>query len=194
MLCTIHNQLLKLRMRSALSLSPLLWAGCALGSFLLLASPAQALESDKEQPITIESVEQSADLQTNKLLFSGDVVATQGSIKLTADKVEVTRNTDGSLQSIVAYGNPTTFEQKQDNGRYIRSRSTTISYLPAETKIVLQGRAVIWQGDSRMSGERIEYNINTQRMYAVNNNSQGGRVLSTFVPADFNKDKDAEKK
>ena len=60
--------------------------------------------------------------------------------------------------------------------------------MPQETKIVLQGRAVIWQGESKMSGERIEYNINSQKMRAYNNNSQGGRVSSTFVPADFKKD------
>lgn len=155
---------------------------------VLLSSPAYALKSDREQPINVESVEQSADLQANKLIFSGDVVATQGSIKVKADKIEVTRNSDGTLKSIIAYGSPTTFEQQQDNGRYIRSRSSTLSYIPQETKIVLQGRAVIWQGESKMSGERIEYNINSQKMRAYNNNSQGGRVSSTFVPADFKKD------
>ena len=154
----------------------------------ILSSPAYALKSDREQPINVESVEQSADLQANKLVFSGDVVATQGSIKVKADKIEITRNSDGTLKSIIAYGSPTTFEQQQDNGRYIRSRSSTLSYIPQETKIVLQGRAVIWQGESKMSGERIEYNINSQKMRAYNNNSQGGRVSSTFVPADFKKD------
>lgn len=152
-----------------------------------LSLPAYALKSDQEQPINVESVEQSADLQANKLVFSGDVIATQGSIKITADKVEVNRATNGSLKSIIAYGTPVTFEQKQDNGKYIRSRSTTLSYLPNDTKIVLQGRVVIWQGESKMTGERIEYNITTQKMHAYNNNSQGGRVSSTFVPSDFKK-------
>ena len=130
----------------------------------ILSSPAYALKSDREQPINVESVEQSADLQANKLVFSGDVVATQGSIKVKADKIEITRNNDGTLKSIIAYGSPTTFEQQQDNGRYIRSRSSTLSYMPQET------------------------NINSQKMRAYNNNSQGGRVSSTFVPADFKKD------
>lgn len=157
-----------------------------------LASPVFALKSDNSQPINVESNEQSADLQANKLLFSGNVVATQGSIKLTADKIEVTRNTNGSLKSIIAYGNPVNFEQQQDNGRYVKARSSTLSYLPEETKIVMQGRASIWQGESKMSGERIEYNISTQKMRAYNNNSQGGRVSSTFVPADFSKEKTKE--
>lgn len=168
-------------LKLALKLSGLFLAfGC-------LSLPAYALKSDQQQPINVESIEQSADLQANKLVFSGDVVATQGSIKITADKVEVNRGSNGTLKSVIAYGTPVTFEQQQDNGAYIRSRSTTLSYLPDETKIVLQGRVVIWQGESKMSGERIEYNISTQKMHAYNNNSQGGRVSSTFVPSDFKK-------
>ena len=157
--------------------------GAAFG--LLVSTPAHALKDDQNQPINVESQEQSADLQANKLVFSGNVVATQGSIKLNADKVEVTRNNQGALESIVAYGNPVTFEQQQDNGKYIKGRAHTVSYLPEATKIVLQGRATIWQGESSMTGEHIEYNIATQRMRAATQ-SQGGRVSSTFVPADFN--------
>lgn len=156
---------------------------------LTVCNSAYALKSDKEQPINVQSVEQSADLQANKLLFSGDVEATQGSLKLKADKVEIIRANDGGLKSIVAYGTPVTFEQKQDNGSYIKARASTLSYYPQQTNIVLQGRAVVWQGESKMTGERIEYNINSQKLRAVNNNSQGGRVSSTFVPADFKKDK-----
>lgn len=147
-----------------------------------------ALKSDQSQPINVTSLEQSADLQANKLLFSGDVQATQGTIKLNANKVEVTRNSNGTLKSIVAYGNPVKFEQQQDNGRYLKANASTLSYFPDETRIVLNGRATIWQGESKMSGERIEYNINTQKMRAVNNNAQGGRVSSTFVPSDFAKE------
>lgn len=164
--------------------SQLTWLVLALGCFSL---PAHALKSDQQQPINVESIEQSMDLQANKLVFSGEVVATQGTIKITADKVEVSRDNHGSLKSIIAYGTPVTFEQQQDNGSYIRSRSTTLSYLPNDTKVVLQGRVVIWQGESKMTGERIEYNITTQKMHAYNNNSQGGRVSSTFVPSDFKK-------
>ena len=154
----------------------------------LICTPAYALKDDQNQPINVVSQEQSADLQANKLVFSGDVVATQGSIKLNADKVEVSRNAQGALESIIAYGNPVTFEQQQDNGKYIRGRANTVSYLPEATKVVLQGRATIRQGESSMTGERIEYNLATQRVRAATQ-SQGGRVSSTFVPADFKNNK-----
>lgn len=155
---------------------------------LVAFNNAYALSTDSKQSINVQSVEQSADLQANKIVFSGDVEATQGSIKLTADKVEIIRNENGDLQSIIAYGSPVNFQQQQDNGKYIKARARTLSYYPQKTSIILQGRAVVWQGESKMTGERIEYNINSQKLRAVNNNSQGGRVSSTFVPADFKKD------
>lgn len=151
-----------------------------------LSFNAFALQSDTSQPINVESVEQSADLQANRIVFSGDVIATQGSIKVKADKIEISRNTNGSLKSIVAYGSPVTFEQQQDNGRLIKSRSSILSYNPQDASITLQGRAVVWQGESKITGEKIEYNITSQRLKASSKN-QGSRVSSTFVPSDFSK-------
>ena len=155
----------------------LILAGCALS--------AQALQSDYSKPIDVVSEQQMADLKANRIVFEGNVEATQGTMKIKADKVEVERAADGKLKSIVAYGNPVTFEQTLDNGKPIHTNSRTLSYLPQQNLVVLSGRATIWQGESRMTGERIEYNIPPQRMRAENQRSQGGRVSSTFVPAEL---------
>lgn len=151
-------------------------------------NPAAAGSDDYSQPINVVSEEQLADLKANKVIFSGHVVATQGTMRINADKVEITRDSAGKLESIVAYGQPVTFEQILDNGRPIHSRSSSISYLPKQSLVVLQGKATIWQDENSMSGERIEYNIQTQKMRANNAASQGGRVSSTFVPSDFKSD------
>lgn len=159
----------------------------------LLFSPvytALALESDYSKPVNVLSVEQFADLKANKVIFSGNVVATQGTMKITADKVEITRDDEGKLKMVTAYGSPTTFEQMMENGKPIHSRSATINYEPNKNLIVLTGKATVWQGESRMVGERIEYNIKTQTMRANNKTkSQGGRVSSTFIPSDFQQQK-----
>ncbi len=64
----------------------------ALVASLLAASlPAMALTGDTNQPIHIESDQQSLDMQGNVVTFTGNVVVTQGSIKINADKVVVTR-------------------------------------------------------------------------------------------------------
>lgn len=140
---------------------------------------------DYKQPINVVSEQQLADLKANKVIFEGDVVATQGTMEIKADKIEVTRGSDSKLESIIAYGHPVTFQQILDNGKPIHTRSSTLSYLPKQSLVVLNGRATIWQNESSMTGERIEYNIVTQRMRADNATTQGGRVSTTFVPSEL---------
>ncbi len=152
---------------------------------VMLPGSALALKDDTKQPINILSVEQVADLAKNELTFIGNVTATQGSMKIDADKIEIKRNDEGKLQSIIAFGSPATFEQLMDNGKTIKSRSSTISYLPGSSDVILQGKVTVWQGESQLSGERIEYNVTTQRMRAENAKSQGGRVTSTFIPSEL---------
>ena len=82
---------------------------CLTAAAVLTAGAALSRSDDYSQPITVVSAEQLADLKANKIIFSGDVVATQGSMEINADKIEVTRSADGKLKSIVAYGKPVTF-------------------------------------------------------------------------------------
>ena len=94
----------------------LILAGCALS--------AQALQSDYSKPIDVVSEQQMADLKANRIVFEGNVEATQGTMKIKADKVEVERAADGKLKSIVAYGNPVTFEQTLDSVVYDEASDT----------------------------------------------------------------------
>ena len=153
----------------------------------LASQSAFALKDDAEQPLNIISKEQIADFEANKAIFIKDVVATQGSMELHADKAELSRNSSGELQEVKAYGRPATFKQKQDDGKIIHSQSSIIQYLPEKNLLVLIGRATIWQDNSHVDGERIEYNTVTRQLKASNENSQGGRVQSTFLPQELKK-------
>ncbi|MDU7766632.1 MAG: LptA/OstA family protein, partial [Serratia marcescens] len=63
-----------------------------LGSLVLAASaPALALKSDSSQPVSIDSLKQSLDMQSNVSTFTDNVVIKQGTIDIRADKVVVTR-------------------------------------------------------------------------------------------------------
>ena len=155
--------------------------------------PAQALKDDHEQPLHVVSKEQIADFEENKAIFLVDVVATQGSMELLADKAEVFRNENGQLKEVKAYGKPAKFKQLQENGKVIHSRSAIIQYLPEQNLLILIGRATIWQENSHVDGERIEYNTITKQLKATNENSQGGRVQSTFIPKELQSDGNSNK-
>ncbi|MGN0902237.1 MAG: lipopolysaccharide transport periplasmic protein LptA [Succinivibrio sp.] len=154
----------------------------------LLSLPAAALDNDTEQPLNVVSTEQIADFNRNKAIFIGNVVATQGSMELHADKAELTRDEKGELKDIKSYGKPTTFKQLQENGKEIRTKSAIIEYYPQKNLLILIGRATIWQGNSHVDGERIIYNTLTKQLKATNENSQDGRVQSTFIPQELRDD------
>ncbi|MCR5084464.1 MAG: lipopolysaccharide transport periplasmic protein LptA [Succinivibrionaceae bacterium] len=164
-----------------------------LALLLCLPGTALALQSDREQPVHVVSDEQLADLKANLLIFKGNVIGTQGSIIIHADKVEVRRDENDELKSIIGYGAPATFEQTMDDGKVVNSNSSVITYLPQSNDVILQGKAVIWQGSSRLTGERVIYNTLTERMKATNTVDPGNRVQSTFIPAEMRKDKGQDK-
>lgn len=157
-------------------------------SFAVLAinaNNAYALKTDTQQPLNVQSKEQLADLQANKLFFIGDVVATQGTIEVHCDKAELTRNEKNELKEVMTWGQPVTFRQELDDGKILRSQSSTLQYLPLTGDIVLTGNATVWQGESHVSGEKIVYNTVSQKMKANTANNQNGRVKSTFIPQEF---------
>ena len=97
---------------------------------MLAASlPALAVTGDTDQPIHIESDTQSLDMQGNVVTFTGNVVMTQGTIKINADKVVVTRPGGEQGKEIIdGYGNPATFYQMQDNGKPVKGRASHMHY------------------------------------------------------------------
>ncbi len=102
----------------------------ALAGALLAASlPALAKTGDTDQPIHIESDQQSLDMQGNVVTFTGNVVVTQGTIKINADKVVVTRpGNEKGKEVIEGFGNPATFYQMQDNGKPVKGRASKMRY------------------------------------------------------------------
>ncbi|EOC0109653.1 lipopolysaccharide ABC transporter substrate-binding protein LptA [Cronobacter sakazakii] len=160
-----------------------------LTSTLLAAGfPAFALTGDTEQPIHIESDQQSLDMQGNVVTFTGNVVVTQGSIKINADKVVVTRpGGEKGKEVIDGYGNPATFYQMQDNGKTVKGHAAKMHYELQNDFVVLTGNAYLEQLDSNIKGDKITYLVKEQKMQAFS--EKGKRVTTVLVPSQLqNKD------
>lgn len=155
----------------------------ALVASLLAASlPAMALTGDTNQPIHIESDQQSLDMQGNVVTFTGNVVVTQGSIKINADKVVVTRPANQQGKEVIdGYGNPATFYQMQDNGKPVKGRASKMHYELANDFVVLTGNAYLEQLDSNIKGDKITYLVKEQKMQAFSD--KGKRVTTVLVPS-----------
>ena len=155
----------------------------AIAGVLLAASlPALALTGDTDQPIHIESDQQSLDMQGNVVTFTGNVVMTQGSIKINADKVVVTRpGGEQGKEVIDGYGKPATFFQMQDNGKPVKGHAAHMRYELQNDFVVLTGDAFLEQVDSNIKGDKITYLVKEQKMQAFSD--KGKRVTTVLVPS-----------
>ena len=151
-------------------------------AMLATSLPALAVTGDTDQPIHIESDTQSLDMQGNVVTFTGNVVMTQGTIKINADKVVVTRPGGEQGKEIIdGYGNPATFYQMQDNGKPVKGRAQKMHYELQNDFVVLTGNAHLDQLDSNIQGDKITYLVKEQKMQAFSN--KGGRVTTVLVPS-----------
>ncbi|BCQ33154.1 MULTISPECIES: lipopolysaccharide ABC transporter substrate-binding protein LptA [Erwinia] len=144
--------------------------------------PALALTGDSDKPVNVDSENQALDMQGNVATFTGKVIVTQGTIKITADKVVVTRPGGDSNKTIVdAYGNPATFYQMQDSGKPVQGHAQKMHYELAKDLVELTGNAYLEQLDSNVKGDRITYLVKEQKMQAFG--SSGKRVTTVLVPS-----------
>lgn len=145
-------------------------------------TPVLALSSDTHQPINIESDQQSLDIQHNIVTFTGNVVLTQGSVKIHADKLIVTRMNGEKGQEIIdGYGNPATFFQRQDNGKSVEGHAGHMRYEVKKERVTLTGNAMLKQLDSNIKAEKITYLVQQQQMQAFSHNNK--RVTTVLLPS-----------
>ena len=160
----------------------------ALLTIALLNNTATALESDVDQPIHVSSVKQHAKMKTNTVSFIEEVLLTQGSIKITADKLTVIRGTKPNHEIMIAEGNVATFHQQQDDGKVLDAEAKTIRYDVAQGKITLTKKAQVQQLDSKITGTKIIYFIETEELNVTTDQANEERVKTVFLPAQFEKD------
>ena len=158
-------------------------------STLLFSFSSVALESDYEQPIHVSSLKQHAKMKTNTVTFLKDVLLTQGSIKITSDKLTVIRGTQPNHEIMIADGDLATFYQTQDNGKPFDAQANSIRYDVAKGKITLTGNAQVKQLDSQINGSEIVYFLETEELIVSTGSGKNDRVSTVFLPAQFEKNK-----
>lgn len=131
---------------------------------LLLSVPALALDSDQDQPATLDANEFDLNFQTGVRTYRGDVVYRQGSIKLTADEIVAYFN-DGALEHAVARGNPARFSQRPE-GKDTDTVGTALRIELNDIKgfVVLQNKAKVTQDNNEITGKKITYDLDTDKV------------------------------
>lgn len=162
---------------------------------LLLCGAVTAKESDFAEKVYVDAVKQVAEMQDNRITFEEDVTINQGTIKIKADKVVVTRSGEKGAEVMTAYGKPATFFQILDNGKPVNAHGNTIRYELKNRLVTITGNGQLKQEDSQVNGDLIRYDIVKQKMIAESK-SPNQRVKTVFLPdqvENFDKPTDQQK-
>ena len=141
---------------------------------------ANGLESDRRQPLVViaDRSEYSEKLQRQTL--TGNVVVTQGSLRIRADKIVIHLN-QGALDRVEASGQPADFEQLDDREQRITGQGGRVQYSAVTGQMAITGKAVLTNPRQSLSGERIDYNIDTQAVEAQGDDGQVKIVIQSAV-------------
>jgi lipopolysaccharide export system protein LptA len=150
-----------------------------LGTLILTPALAMALPSDREKPIEIKSNTADIDNKKGITIYKGAVVMTQGTTRITGDKVTV-YSVNQEVQKIVAEGfNKRAYyeEEQPDTQGTLQAWGHTIDYRVANDKIKLLKQAQLTQKGDTIKGERIDYDLNLQTANAKGDKSRVQMVL-----------------
>ena len=139
-----------------------------------------AEKRDREQNIHIQADgEASVDHQKEVVILEKNVMISQGSLRLKAARVVVTRTPDGQ-QIFEASGKPVYFEQKlEGKEEWIKGQGTQVVYTSKNNQVILSGRAKIERDGDTVEGKTITYNTETEVYKAFGN--QGGKKSKVYI-------------
>ena len=159
--------------------------------------PAQAERADRQQPMTIAADEQSTiDLLKQIVVFKGNVVITQGTINIRADRVEVRQTPEGLYYATATGGRQGTasFRQKRDGvDEVIEGRADRVEYDGRSDQVHFIGHAVVRRlragtPADEITGDRISYD-NVGERFSVEGGASNvtpanpsGRVRAVLTP------------
>jgi lipopolysaccharide export system protein LptA len=157
----------------------------------LAAAGAVAEKADRDKPINYSADVGDVNYQTKIGTLTGNVVVTQGTLTVHADKVVFRQNPDNSL-SVTAYGNPVSFRQKRDGlDEYYEGFAQRAEYDGAKELLELFDRALLKRGTDEIRSNYISYNAATELFKAEGRESKGAppepggpgaRVRGVFQP------------
>jgi lipopolysaccharide export system protein LptA len=170
-------------------------AGVAVG----VPAPARAEKADRDKPLVIEADQPgTVDLARRVVVFAGNVVLTQGTLRIRANRLELREGPDGQREAAAlgADGAPADFREKREGlNEFVEGRARRIDYDSRSDVLKLEGQAQVrrLRGEGpnsevadEITGERITWDNSAEffRVQAAPGSAgaPAGRVRAVIAP------------
>ena len=132
--------------------------------------------TNSNAPIDILSDTVEADQKQNTVIFKGNVVAKQEDITLYANTLTITYDPNTKkLKEIMAVGNVKIVQLER------RATSQKATFDQDESKVILDGEAVVREGENVIRGEKVIFYVDEER--SLVEGKKGGRVSTSITPS-----------
>jgi len=160
----------------------------AAGMLLLLVPPAlPALETDRQQPLEVNADTTDGTLGDGMATLKGNVEIRQGSLLIQADIAEVEK-VEGRVRRFELNGTPVHLQQEIENEGLVSAEALKVEYVVATGIVTLTGAADVVHPQYHISGEVLEYDMNSQHFKGSGGDSNSRiriRMDPEVVPQDL---------
>ena len=158
------------------------------GALLSLSCQVFAESADRDKPIDLEADSVKVDDAKQISTYAGNVILTQGTLVIHADKLIVREDKEG-FQHSTSLGNPTTFKQKlEGKNELMQGSAQRIEYDGRMDKVQLYTKAWVKRGEDIVHGNYIMYDANAEYAEVIGGDTSGapgapaGRVRAVIQP------------
>jgi lipopolysaccharide export system protein LptA len=151
------------------------------------AAPAAFAEKgDREKEIQVLADRLSADDAKKEAVYEGNVIVTQGTMRITSAKIVVREDAEG-YRTYVATGSPVTFRQKRDRpDDWIDGSAERAEFDDRNDLLKLYNGAKLKSSQGELAGNFISYDRGKEFFHvtgaAPGAPSEGSRVKATIIP------------
>lgn len=145
---------------------------------LFLVQPVLAERADRNKPVYLEAdratVEDVNRKEASRVsIFTGNVVLTQGTMRISADKVIMKEDLNG-FRYATATGDLVSFRQKRDGlDEYVEGWSERAEYDSKTDKIELFRQARLKRGSDEVQGDYISYDMTSEFFKVIGSTERG---------------------
>lgn len=133
---------------------------------LLIPSLSLALPEDWQQEMIIDADDFVGEIKEGVILYKGNVVVTQGTMKIEADRLTLIKN-GNQFEKAIIEGEQAYYEQQIEAEQPLsKAYSNRMDFFMLDKRTIFRGDAKLEQQGNTIWGDWISYDMNTEKVEA----------------------------